>query len=142
MTIAQALKEKNKKVAGLQKIWEKIHRYNSVHEGAEKPYSTADLYAKLEADLSSLIELKTRIHTASEPVRSLIFELSELKSLIQRVRSINTTNGTFRERYDNTTSVMIAELDIMWQDSKIEEIENKIESTQEKLDHFNHTTEI
>lgn len=142
MTIAQALKEKNKKVAGIQKIWEKIHRYNSIHEGSEKPYSTAELYAKMEAEVSSLIKLKTQIHTASEPVRSMIFELSELKSIIQRVKSINTTNGTFRERYDNTASVMIAELDIMWQDAKIEEIENKIESIQEKLDHFNHTTEI
>ncbi len=142
MTIAQALKEKNKKVAGLQKIWEKIHRYKSIHEGAEKPYSTAELYAKMETEVASLITLKTQIHTASEPVRSMIFELSELKSIIQRVKSINTTSGTYRERYDNTTSVMIAELDIMWQDAKIEEIENKIESIQEKLDKFNHTTEI
>ena len=35
MTIAQALKEKNKKVAKIQKIWEKIQRYNSIQEGSE-----------------------------------------------------------------------------------------------------------
>ena len=142
MTIAQALKEKNKKIAGIQKIWEKIHRYNSVQEGAERPYSTKDLYLQAENELVNLVKLKTRIHTASEPVRSLVFELSELKALVQRVRSVSTTNGTWRERYENVTTVMNAELDILWQDAKIDEIENKIELIQEKLDKFNHTTEI
>ena len=142
MTIAQALKEKNKKIAGIQKIWEKIHRYNSIQEGAERPYSTKDLYAQAESELTSLVELKTRIHTASEPVRALVFELSELKALTQRVRSVSTANGTWRERYENVTTVMNAELDILWQDAKIEEIENRIEAIQEKLDKFNHTTEI
>ena len=142
MTIAQALKEKNKKIAGIQKIWEKIHRYNSIQEGAERPYSTKELYAQAEIELASLVELKTRIHTASEPVRALVFELSELKALTQRVRSVSTANGTWRERYENVTTVMNAELDILWQDAKIEEIENRIETIQEKLDKFNHTTEI
>jgi hypothetical protein len=142
MTIAQALKEKNKKIAGIQKIWEKIHRYNSVQEGAERPYSTKDLYLQAENELANLVELKTRIHTASEPIRSLVFELSELKALVQRVRSVSTANGTWRERYENVTTVMNAELDILWQDAKIDEIENKIELIQEKLDKFNHTTEI
>lgn len=142
MTIAQALKEKNKKIAGIQKIWEKINRYNSVQEGAERPYSTKDLYLQAEIELTSLVELKTRIHTASEPIRSLVFELSELKALVQRVRSVSTANGTWRERYENVTTVMNAELDILWQDAKIDEIENKIEAIQEKLDKFNHTTEI
>jgi|LakMenEpi03Aug12_release.lakeMendotaPanAssembly.Ray.scaffolds.fasta_scaffold20870_11 hypothetical protein len=142
MTIAQALKEKNKKIAGIQKIWEKIHRYNSVQEGAERPYSTKDLYLQAENELVNLVKLKTRIHFASEPVRSLVFELSELKALVQRVRSVSTTNGTWRERYENVTTVMNAELDILWQDAKIDEIENKIELIQEKLDKFNHTTEI
>jgi DNA repair ATPase RecN len=142
MTIAQALKEKNKKIAGIQKIWEKINRYNSIQEGAERPYSTKDLYLQAEKELTGLVELKTRIHSASEPVRSLIFELSELKAFVQRVRSVSTTNGTWRERYENISVLMNAELDILWQDAKVEEIENKIELIQEKLDKFNHTTEI
>ena len=142
MTIAQALKEKNKKIAGIQKIWEKIHRYNSVQEGAERPYSTKDLYLQAERELANLVELKTRIHSASAPVRSLVFELSELKALVQRVRSVSTANGTWREKYENITTIMNAELDILWQDDKVEKIENRIDSIQEKLDTFNHTTEI
>lgn len=142
MTIAQALKEKNKKVAKIQKLWEKIHRYNSMQEGSERPYSTSDLFQQVHAEVGLLIELKTKIHEASSPVRGDIFTLSEMKNFVQRVRSVSTTQGSFRERYENTTSIMVAELDIKWQDAKIEELEEKIEKLQEKLDQFNHTTHI
>jgi hypothetical protein len=142
MTIAQALKEKNKKVAKIQKIWEKINRYNSIHEGAEKPYSTAELFDQVQEEVGSLIGLKKKIHEASAPVRGDIFTLSEMKNFVQRVRSVNTTQGTHRDRYDNTSTTMIAELDIKWQDAKIEELEESIEKLQEKLDQFNHTTHI
>ncbi len=142
MTIAQALKEKNKKVAKIQKIWERINRYNSIQEGADRPYSTADLFAQVHAEVESLVELKTKIHEASAPVRRDIFSLSEMKNFVQRVRSVNTTHGVYKDRYESTSSVLNAELDIKWQDSKIEEIEEKIENLQEKLDQFNHTTHI
>lgn len=142
MTIAQALKEKNKKVARIQKLWDRINRYNSVQEGAERPYEITDLFNQVETETASLINLKTRIHTVSEPIRESIFELSELKNLAQRVKSINTTQGVYRDRYESTSSIMTAALDIKWQDTKLEEIEAKIEKIQERLDNFNHTREI
>ena len=142
MTIAQALKEKNKKVAKIQKIWDRIQRYNSIQEGAERPYSTAELFGQAHAEVGLLVELKTKIHEASSPVRADIFALSEMKNFVQRVRSVNTTQGVHRDRYESTSSLMIAELDIKWQDAKIEELEEKIEKLQEKLDQFNHTTHI
>jgi DNA repair exonuclease SbcCD ATPase subunit len=142
MTIAQALKEKNKKVARIQKLWDRINRYNSVQEGAERPYEITDLFNQVEAETAALVALKTRIHTVSEPIRESIFELSELKNLAQRVKSLNTTQGVYRDRYDSTSSIMTAALDIKWQDTTLEEIEAKIEKIQERLDNFNHTREI
>jgi DNA repair ATPase RecN len=142
MTIAQALKEKNKKVALIQKLWQRIQQYNSLIEGSERPYSSGELYESVKSETLNLVELKTKIHKASAPVRKDIFTLSELKNYIQRVRSINTTQGAYRDRYDSTPSIVVAELDIKWQDDTIEEIEEQIEKIQEKLDQFNHTTHI
>jgi DNA repair ATPase RecN len=142
MTIAQALKEKNKKVAKIQKIWDKIQRYNSIQEGSERPYSTTELFGQVHAEVAELVELKTKIHEASSPVRSDIFTLSEMKNFIQRVRSVSTVKGVHRDRYESTSSTMVAELDIIWQDTEIEALEEKIEKLQEKLDQFNHTTSI
>jgi DNA repair ATPase RecN len=142
MTIAQALKEKNKKVANIQKLWDRINRYNSVQEGGERPYDIIELFDRVETETAELVKLKARIHEVSQPIRESIFELSELKNLVQRVKSINTTKGVYRDRYDSTSSVMTAVLDIMWQDKKVEAIEAQIEKIQERLDNFNHTREI
>ena len=142
MTIAQALKEKNKRVAKIGKLWEKIQRYNSVQEGAERPYSSSELYEQVQTEINELVDLKTRIHEASAPVRKDIFALSEMKNLVQRVRSVNTTQGVYRDRYSDSSSLVIAELDIKWQDSTVEAFEEEIEKLQEKLDQFNHTVQI
>ena len=142
MTLAQALKEKNKKVANIQKLWVKIDRYNSVQEGAERPYDIADLFTQVETEIAELVKLKARIHSVSEPIRESIFELSELKNLVQRVKAVDTTNGISRNRFDSTSSLMTAVLDIKWQDEKIESLETQIEKIQERLDNFNHTREI
>ena len=141
MTIAQALKEKNKKVATLQKLWERMQKYNSIQEGAERPYSTAEIFAQIGEVSADLILLKTRIHSASELVRSDIFALSEFKNIAQRIKGIDCTTGTQVERYSSTTFQKTAELSITWQDRELAAIEDKIESIQERLDKFNHTTE-
>jgi archaellum component FlaC len=142
MTIAQALKEKNKKVALIQKLWQRIQAYNSLSEGSERPYDIEATYAQVKKEIDSLITLKANIHTASEPVRKEIFELSELKSAIQNVRAINTTKGQYRDRYSETSVNRTAVLGVDWQDSQIESLEARIESIQEKLDKFNHSTQI
>ena len=89
-----------------------------------------------------MILLKTRIHSASELVRSDIFTLSEFKNIAQRIKGIDCTTGTQVERYSSTTFQKTAELSITWQDRELAAIEDKIESIQERLDKFNHTTEI
>lgn len=143
MTIAQALKEKNKKAAKINKLWQKIYSYNSTVADSEVPYDLDKVWEELHKETGELIDLKTRIHAASAPVRSEIFSLSELKSHAGRLQSINTNKGKQFNRYDSAaTTEMVAHFDIKWKDAQIETIEQTIESIQEKLDKFNHTTEI
>jgi hypothetical protein len=142
MTIAQALKEKNKKVAKINKIWTRIASYNSVIEGSEKPYDSDKLWEEYNREIADLIDLKTRIHLASAPVRKDIFALSELKSKIQNMRSLNTQDGLLRDRYASEYTEMVAHFSTLWKDEQIELTESMIDSIQEKLDAFNHSTNI
>jgi DNA repair exonuclease SbcCD ATPase subunit len=143
MTIAQALKEKNKKVTKLSNLWDRLQRYNVVTEGDTRPYSSQDTWNEIEKLTKEIVELKTRIHHASEPVRLDIFMLSELKNKAQRLKSVNTNSGTYRDRYsDSAPVVQTPEFDILWKDSMVEQIETQIEETQERLDKFNHTSNI
>jgi len=142
MTIAQALKEKNKKVTKLSSMWDRLQRYNVVNEGEAKPYTSENTWEEINRLTSELIELKTRIHAASEPVRAKIFMLSELKSKAQRLKGMNTNNGTYRDRYSETTISQVAEFDVLWKDGMVEQVELEIETIQEELDKFNHTTNV
>lgn len=142
MTIAQALKEKNKIVASIQKNWDKINRYNSQIVGSEKPYDLAQVFSKIGEETAQLIKLKTDIHIASAPVRDLIFSLSEYKSMAQKIKSVNVSSGPVSERFSNTVNQMEAQLSVIWQENEISAIESKIDAIQEKLDSFNYTTEI
>jgi len=143
MTIAQALKEKNKKVAKLSRIWTKLSSYNSILEGSERPYSIDDLWNQYNAEIESLVDIKAKIHVASAPVRKNIFMLSELKSKITNIKSLNTTNGITNDRFHREEKTqMVAHFKIEWKDSAIEKIEAAIDSIQESLDAFNHTVHI
>jgi len=143
MTIAQALKEKNKVTAKLQKIWHKIASYNSVAEGGEQPYDIAKLWDEHTDETINLVRLKTAIHAASAPVREDIFTLSELKSRAGQVRNLNTTSGNHRDRYSSDAPIkMLAHFGIEWKDAQVDALEKHIDSIQEKLDAFNHTTNI
>lgn len=142
MTIAQALKEKNKRVASIQKNWDKLNKYNSIPEGAERPYNMAATYEAIAVETAELIKLKHAIHTASAPVREDIFSLSEYKNIAQRLKAVDVSSGPTNERYTSIVTVKVSELGIVWQDSEIAAIESKIESLQEKLDAFNHTNHI
>jgi len=142
MNIAQALKEKNKKVAKIQKLWTRIQRFNSVSTGNPRPYDIEETWREINQEMSELIDLKARIHNASAPVRKDIFAMSEFKSLIQGVRGIDTTEGIYQARYSSETTETTAVFNVSWQDAQIESIEKDIESIQEKLDQFNHTTQV
>lgn len=142
MTISQALKEKNKKITKISKIWNKISSYNSVAEGSEKPYDVEKLWEEYNLEIASLIDLKTAIHSASAPVRKDIFAMSELKSKVQNIKGLNTQNGIQRDRYGSEPVEMEAHFSITWKDQQIELIESEIDRIQEKLDTFNHTTQI
>lgn len=142
MTIAQALKEKNKKVDKIRKIWERIASYNSVIEGAEQPYDMDKLWDEYNSEIAALIDLKTSIHQASAPVRKDIFALSEIKSKVQSLRSLNTSSGKHRARFAEEITETVAHFNMIWKDSQIESLEKMIEGIQEKLDAFNHSTNI
>ena len=74
MTIKQALKYKNKLGLKIQQAFSRVALYNSVEEGQIRPYHvevTLDEYFTLTKEL---VELKTKIHTANQPVYNKIFE--------------------------------------------------------------------
>ncbi len=146
MTIKQALKYKNKLGLKIQQAFSKVALYNSVEEGQIRPYHvevTLDEYFTLTKEL---IELKTKIHTANQSVYHKIFELSELKSQVSRLKDLDCSEGKVRDRYHRLTDdagvIKTAIISIARKDSMIETLEALIEKLQDELDVHNATTNI
>ncbi len=147
ITLAKALKEKNKLVHDMKKAFQRVQSSNSfIKENKESV--VYDAKAELEKYLSlkeQLISLKSKISLANAPIQNLIYSLSEYKEIISSLNSITTNKGIVhggryseiegKVEYDSTISK--SEIDSM-----VTEFEKKIEDTQEKIDQFNHTTQI
>ena len=142
MTIAQALKLKNKKVALLHTLWERLNKNNSVLEGNRRPYDPVELLTTIETEIEALVDLKTRIHNASAPVRREIFLMSELKNKALKLKYLDASEGPVRDKYDGTVTRRIAVLPAEQIDLLIEASQQEIESLQEVLDKFNYSTHI
>lgn len=142
MNIKQALKLKNKLVTQIKEQYDIAKAHNSIEQGNPRRYSALKAIANAEKLAVELIELKTKIHKANQPVYGLIFEMSELKNQIKQLKSIPVDEGKVTERYGSVTAIKEVELDIAQRDSLVKALEDKIEAIQDKLDTHNATTEL
>jgi hypothetical protein len=140
MTVAQALKEKNRLAAQLKKLWGRLNQWNSIIDGNTRLYEPRDLLTEIEETKIKLIAIKTGIHMASQTVRNKIFELSELKSHLNYLNTLNVKSGRIYDYGEyQYRSAVVTELE---KDNMQNEIEKRIEQIQAELDQFNHTTKI
>ena len=145
MTVKQALKLKNKLVKEITEELQKAQSYNSVEVGSTRPYSSSEALERASKLTNELVELKTKIHQANSPVYNKIFRLSELKSLVSKIKMLNCTEGTSTDYYSRRSEnppVMTSEISIVDRDSMVKIMEDEIESIQDELDTHNALTQI
>jgi hypothetical protein len=142
MNLAKALKVKNKKLAEYNKTLQKVMAYNSYDVTSKKDYNAKTLLDLAETQLQEYVLFKTAIHTASQPVRDKIFLIGELKSLLNRIQNLSTTEGVYKDRYAPEGSTFACDINQLEKDAKIEALEAGIEKLQDELDYFNAKTEI
>lgn len=140
ITIAKALKQKNKLIKEISEEFRKARQNNSVFANANKDYEVKYCLDRAYEKQEELITLKQKIHEANAPVRNKIFRLSELKNRINELRSIPSQSHNVS--FDGVKIDYSVELSQKQIDEKIKETEEEIENIQEELDNFNHTTYI
>lgn len=146
MTIKQALKYKNKLTQKINEAWQKVYTYNSYEFGESRPYDVKEQLTEYLKLSNELISLKDKIHQANRPVYYNIFELSELKSQVSKIKNLDCQEGKVQDRYSRmsgeTPIVKSAVIGIVDRDKMIADLEEQIERIQEKLDTHNATTTI
>ena len=145
MNVKKSLKEKNRLVKEIQELYARLSQYNSVEVGNVRPYSPKDMLEQINEKSNELVELKTNIHTANGPVYQHIFRLSELKSMIARIKNLDCNEGIVQDYYSRnreTPAVKETEISIVERDNMVKDMETAIESIQDALDNHNQITEI
>jgi len=144
ITLAKALKLKNKKVSVINKLKERIMENNSYNSKNVPSYNSSRLLEEYNKEVESLVNLKVAINTANVKITGSILQLSEIKTKIIMLRSLNTKEGeqTYGYGSNRTTDVLTATITEIQADKMVEELELQLETIQDSIDYFNATTEI
>jgi hypothetical protein len=143
MTIKKALKEKNRLIKEIKDAFEIIKTQNSIEVGNTRRYSIAGKVLEVEKLTKELVDLKVRIHTANLPVYGKIFELSELKSNVSQLKSMNVEEGkVVTGGYASIIREKVVEVNANEKDNLIKNLENRITLLQDELDVYNAITII
>jgi hypothetical protein len=142
MNVKQALKVKNKLVTEMKVAYGILQKYNSIEEGNPRRYSMMNTLEKIKTLQAELVDLKTKIHKANQPVYDKIFALAELKGMIKELKKVSTEEGKVNERYGSVVSVKEVELNVTDIDAVVAVLELQIEGLQNELDVHNATTQI
>lgn len=140
ITLAKALKLKNRLAGRVGKLTQDVQNYNSVQEGAEAVDVRARL-AERAAAVAQLTALKDAISAANRPVQRAIFDLAERKAEVALLAGLNTKHGVYKEGYPAAGDVAyVAQFRKAEVDGKVAELESEIDRLQDRLDGFNYET--
>jgi hypothetical protein len=145
MKLSKALKLKNKKISEYNTLISKMPLYNSYDVDCKKVYNSKKLYSETLDKMQDLIKFKAAIHSTSDPIRTDIFRLGELKNLINYVNRLDTREGIVKEsNYRGEPSVITLWVDFteLEKVALIQSIQEEIEEIQDKIDTFNAVTEL
>ena len=143
ITLAKALKVKNRLAGRLAKVQADIHAYNRVPHGQADQVNVPALMKTREELVGALVSLKTAINDANREAQRDIYDLAEKKATAQFLAGVNTRHGPQPAVYPNTTEVSYVtaskKADV---DGLVAGLEKEIDQLQDRLDQFNHERKI
>jgi len=143
ITLAKALKVKNRLTGRLAKVQADIQAYNSVPQGQADQVNVPALMKTREELVEALVGLKTAINDANREAQRDIYDLAEKKATAQFLAGVSTRHGPQPPVYASTIEVnYIAALKKADVDGLVVGLEKEIDQLQDKLDHFNHARKI
>lgn len=144
VTIARALKEKNRVAGRLAKARELVDKENSKDIKVPRGIDVTATYALAKVLRDRLVAIKSAIAEANKPIVSKIIELDEIKSEIAYLNGLNVKEGKFVEtnygsRIESEIDVVIRKQQVL---DEIAALQARADSLQDELDEFNATTKI
>jgi hypothetical protein len=143
ITLAKALKIKNRLTGRISSLENDIRTYNSVIEGKEDQVNIENLYKIYLNHKEMLIALKSAIYEGNIGIQRSIFEQAEKKGLISFLNSVSTRHGSEHvHSLAHSTLNYVATLRKNDIDSTTKKLEKEVDELQDKIDNYNYTQKI
>ena len=143
ITLAKALKIKNRLAGRLAKVQTDIQAFNSIPEGQVGQVDVPALMQNREALVEAIVGLKTAINETNREVQKDIYALSEKKAMAHFLAGVVTRHGPQPPVYPSTIEVnYVAALKKADVDALVLGLEKEIDHLQDRLDQFNHDRKI
>lgn len=142
ISLAKALKLKNRLAGRLNKVQQDIQTYNSVLAEQAGQNDVPALCKTRDEIANNLVTLKTKIVFGNAEIQADLIQQGELKSKLAWLATLETRDGQERHGYQNTEVTWVAALKKKDVDAETKKLEAEIDAIQDKLDNFNHTKKI
>ncbi len=143
ITLAQALKEKNRIVGEISRLWDLVDNENSCWESHTRSIDVKETMQTIEFLVQKLVELKTKIGKANEGNLQNMYTLEECKSQMSRFSKLNTAeNVRYRGVNDDIMEVCSAEITAQEVLQRHKNLQLQCNQLQDKLDAYNATHKI
>lgn len=144
VSIARALKEKNRVAGRLAKAREIIQQENSKDKSLPRRVDVEATYAEAKMLEARLVAIKSAIAQANNPIVAKIIELDELKSEIAFLNGLNVKEGRFEEvSYGNKIvrdiEAVVGQARVL---AEVAELQKRADVLQDALDEFNASTKV
>ena len=142
MTLARALKERCRIAGKLKMKLDIINSENSAIQGNERNFDLRAVYAECMELHRKLIQIKQIIAAANAPIVDKLVEMDEVKSMIARLRGINTTTGLVERGYGQSDRYMEVVFSASEMTAEADRFQARAEQLQDELDAFNALTKV
>lgn len=143
ITLAQALKEKNRIVGEISRLWELVENENSCWESHTRSVDVKETMKTIEFLVQKLVELKTKIGKANEGNLANMYALEECKSQMSRFSKLNTLEDVrYRGVNDDKMEVRSAEITAQEVLQRNKTLQRQCNQLQDELDAYNATHKI
>lgn len=143
ITLAQALKEKNRIVGEISRLWELVENENSCWESHTRSVDVKETMKTIEFLVQKLVELKTKIGKANEGNLANMYALEECKSQMSRFSKLNTLEDVrYRGVNDDKMEMRSAEITAQEVLQRNKTLQRQCNQLQDELDAYNATHKI
>lgn len=147
ITLARALKLKNRLTQKLNKATLDLRRYNSIRKEVERPIEIEKVWKEHIVLRDNLVELKTAIGLANGPILSYLYRMAEIKGELSILAALDTTNGPVVQAArgmatEDKIVEHIAYVDKKQADELTQQLSDEFDLLQGTIDIFNAQTKI